>query len=129
MNIPPKYEDVVAKLFEARCEIVRLESEAITAGGREAALREELAAMTTIRDYCNRVALHNKEVGDDLQQRLTVAERRAGELHKWVVKYRNVVATRRYGDNDEGEMHQRADRIEISRLDVALKPFAEGEGS
>ena len=41
-----------------------------------AALREELAEIKHSRDYCNRVAIHNKELGDDLQQRLADAERR-----------------------------------------------------
>lgn len=50
------------------------------------------------------------------------AERRNSELEGWVRKYRNVVASRRYADNDEGDMHQRADRIELDRLDATLKP-------
>lgn len=56
MNIPPKYEDVVAKLDAALA--------------REAALREELAALResyeAMRDRKNSIV--------DLQQRLTVAE-------------------------------------------------------
>lgn len=53
MNIPPKYEDVVAQLDAAL--------------GREAALREELSKLAD--DYC-------EKVDDilDLQKRLTVAE-------------------------------------------------------
>jgi hypothetical protein len=47
---------------------------------REAALREELAAVTQDRDYCKRVATHNKELGEQTQQRLTAAEQRNAEL-------------------------------------------------
>ena len=59
MSIPPKYEDVVAKLDAAL--------------GREADLREELATMResyeSMRDRKNSIV--------ELQQRLTVAEQRA----------------------------------------------------
>lgn len=47
---------------------------------REAELRDELKAARLGRDYCNRVALHNKEVGDALQQRLTIAEQRLSQV-------------------------------------------------
>ncbi len=56
-----------------------------------------------------------------LQQRLNAADQRNDELVGWVRKYRNVIASRRYSNNDEGDMHQRADRIELERLDAALK--------
>lgn len=61
MNIPLKYEDVVAKLDAAL--------------GREASLREELSKLAD--DYC-------EKVDDilDLQQRLTVAEQRASGLEQ-----------------------------------------------
>lgn len=62
MNIPPKYEDVVANLDEAL--------------GREAALREELEALResyeAMRDRKNSIV--------ELQQRLTVAERALGGM-------------------------------------------------
>ena len=62
MNIPPKYEDVVANLDAALA--------------REAALREELAALResyeAMRDRKNSIV--------DLQQRLTVAEQRADDM-------------------------------------------------
>ena len=62
MNIPPKYEDVVAKLDAAL--------------GREAALREELATLResyeSMRDRKNSIV--------DLQQRLTVAEQRVQRM-------------------------------------------------
>ena len=61
MNIPPKYEDVVAKLDAAL--------------GREAALRESL---TDKRDEYNKLG----DKYDDLQQRLTVAEKRAIIMEK-----------------------------------------------
>ena len=64
MNIPPEYEDVVAKLDAAL--------------SREAALREELAALResyeAMRDRKNSIV--------DLQQRLTVAERRESEARE-----------------------------------------------
>lgn len=52
-----------------------------------AALREELATMTQSRDYCNRVALHNKELGDSLQQSLTAAEQRNATLVKAATEF------------------------------------------
>ena len=64
MNIPLKYEDVVAQLNAALV--------------REAALREELDALResyeAMRDRKNSIV--------DLQQRLTVAEQRAGVMEK-----------------------------------------------
>ena len=62
MNIPPEYEDVVAKLDAAL--------------SREAALREELATLResyeSMRDRKNSIV--------ELQQRLTVEEQRSGEM-------------------------------------------------
>ena len=114
--------------------------------GREAALREELNAMTTSRDYCNRVALHNKEVGDALQQRLTEAEKREGTIRREFKKLRDVaqgcyqIASSYSGTIDGVEEHGGDDHEDPScaifhRLyyamfdaDAALKPV-EGEGS
>ena len=45
-----------------------------------AALREELAAMTQERDYCKRMAVHNREVSDLIHQRLNAADQRSDEL-------------------------------------------------
>ena len=56
MNIPPKYEDVVAQLEAALA--------------REAALREELASQ---KNHFI-IQLQGEKDGDRLQQRLTVAE-------------------------------------------------------
>lgn len=91
----------------------------------EDSMREELARYKSLFGQAQKAIdrlneLHPKRMGE-LAKRLSVAEHRAGELHKWVIKYRNVVASRRYIDN--------ADRIELSRLDAALKTAAEGEGS
>lgn len=72
MNIPMKYEDVVAKLEAAL--------------GREAALREELASIKASVDGYDSPE-HAAQVADELghqcgtlQQRLTVAEQRAENL-------------------------------------------------
>lgn len=59
MTIPPKYEDVVAKLDSSL--------------GREAALREEL------RKWKETAWRHSQD-RDEIQQRLTVAEQRAAYL-------------------------------------------------
>ena len=58
MNIPPKYEDVVAEC---------------------AALKEELVHMTALRDTWYE---QYQELKSSRQQRLTVAEQRAGDLKK-----------------------------------------------
>ena len=73
MNIPPKYEDVVAELEAAL--------------GREAALREELEIATR---HLDRMI----EAHDDAQQRLTVAEqllRRAMEYGGMTPDWRESV--------------------------------------
>lgn len=44
------------------------------------ALQVALTAMTHDRDYCKRVATHNKEVGESTQQRLAASEQRNAEL-------------------------------------------------
>lgn len=119
MNIPPKYEDVVDKLDAALA--------------REAALREDLeesdAVVTKLSTLLAGVAialrgpeleLHRHgynglpELISALQQRLTVAEQRAGEL---LIMLRMAW----------GSYHVSAE--DCRRIDVALKPAAEGEGS
>lgn len=90
MNIPPKYEDVVAKVSELERRESDLMEKIARAGrvsfsffeerdaalAREAALREELAALResyeAMRDRKNSIVY--------LQQRLTVAEQRASDL-------------------------------------------------
>lgn len=86
MNIPPKYEDVVAQLEAAL--------------GREAALREELET-EKLANYNAKVALkaasetcelwkgrttNLTHTNSALQQRLTGAEQRAGELEQLVAE-------------------------------------------
>ena len=90
MNIPPKYEDVVAKLdaaeviiqagehveshLEKQIDILRIDLDA--ALGREAALREDLEALResyeAMRDRKNSIVY--------LQQRLTFAEQRVQRM-------------------------------------------------
>jgi len=99
MNIPPEYEDVVAKLDAAL--------------SREAALREELAALResyeAMRDRKNSIV--------DLQQRLTFAERRAGDLETALINVRETLG-REYWDQYAGLDETR------DILDAALKPAA-----
>lgn len=108
MTIPPKYEDVVAKLdaaeviiqagehveshLENQIDILRIDLD--SAMGREAALREELAnkceiiqefrtSEEALRDSLGRARHRRDDVIDELdtlQQRLTVAEQRCGYL-------------------------------------------------
>lgn len=63
------------------------DAQRLRADTAEAALSE----MTTSRDYCNRVALHNKEVGVELEITLAAAEQRIAELTKAFEKFRDVV--------------------------------------
>lgn len=92
MNIPPEYEDVVAKLDAAL--------------SREAALREELAALResyeAMRDRKNSIV--------DLQQRLTVAEKRASDLL--------IMLRMAWGSDD-------VSAEDCRRIDAELKPAAE----
>lgn len=96
MNIPPKYEDVVAQLETERARVTdyiaqRAQTELLLEAtlGREAALREELAALREsyedMRDRKNSIV--------DLQQRLTVAEQRVGELKKLLCDVINEAPT------------------------------------
>ena len=97
MNIPPKYEDVVANLDAALA--------------REAALRESL---TDKRDEYNKLG----DRYDALQQRLTVAEQREAELEGFLREVANL--------DPRGEfLGWQLD----GKIDAALKPAAEGEGS
>ena len=132
MNIPPKYEDVVAQLETERARVTdyiaqRAQTELLLEAtlGREAALREELAALResyeAMRDRKNSIV--------DLQQRLTVAEQRETELIG-LLKL-SLLAVDDVAENCEDQadwatansMHALSKRIT-----AALKP-AEGEGS
>ena len=98
MNIPPKYEDVVAKLDAAL--------------GREAALREELATLResyeSMRDRKNSIV--------DLQQRLTVAEKLLREVLESGDWFRSALEF----INGEG--------LEVrEKIEASLKPAADGE--
>lgn len=114
MNIPPKYEDVVAKLDAAL--------------GREAALREELALITAAFDELASCVGFSEarldQTGDSpidcanqLQRRLTVSEQRAGKMEE--------LLREAYEAGDHNIFGTDLD----SRIDAELKPAAEGEGS
>lgn len=130
MNIPMKYEDVVAKLDAAL--------------GREAALREEL---DTVRDlhakqccvFCNDTG-NLRSVHAALQQRLTVAEQRNVALEAALKFYADgdhlLLADADAWDTCSGEpinfLHDEAGTASVedgSIAKAALKPAAEGEGS
>lgn len=135
MNIPPKYEDVVAQLETERARVtdyiaqraqteLRLEA----ALGREASLREELLELSRKLDvfYSRSHGIKNlsaiEEANDKvalLQQRLTVAERALARIQGRAEMF-----------IDDG-MHMPAPSIEAIRdiaEKAALKP-AEGKGS
>ncbi|MBO6278743.1 MAG: hypothetical protein J6N20_15205 [Pseudomonas sp.] len=101
LAVIPKCEDVVAKLDASQ--------------GREAALREELAALResyeAMRDRKNSIVY--------LQQRLTSAEQREAELKKLLCDVINEAPT--------GFSALKVDLA--NRVNDALKPAAEGEGS
>lgn len=91
MNIPPKYEDVVAQLETERARVTdyisqraQTELKLEAALGREAALHEEFDAYKIKRtEFAHKVGeLTEKmeQIIDALQQRLTVAEQRAREM-------------------------------------------------
>lgn len=123
MNIPPKYEDVVVKLEAAL--------------GREAALREDLASANSDKEaYAKNViglqaqrrklreelqdrkrkhlricqiSIGKSQLTKDLQQRLTVAEQRAGDLEHSLMWVRS----------------QLTDARVIFHIDAMLKPATE----
>lgn len=112
MNIPPKYEDVVAQLDEAT--------------GREAALRKELESIKASVDgydspeHAAQVADEMGHQCDALQQRLTVAEQRVGELEELLRDCVNEFST---SEASQFELEM------LNKILAALKPAAEGEGS
>ena len=82
MNIPPKYEDVVAKLEEAL--------------GREADLIASANQNKLMMDAaCGEIATLQEELAEFelVQQRLTVAEQRVGELKKLLCDVINEAPT------------------------------------
>ena len=112
MNIPPKYEDVVAKLDAAL--------------GREDALREELRLAKSLQTTTDAIVMMVDAQRDrwiekcgDLKQRLTFAEQRAADLKKLLCDVINEAPT--------GFAALKVDLA--NRVNDALKPAAEGEGS
>lgn len=75
MNIPPKYEDVVAEC---------------------AALKEELVHMTALRDTWYE---QYQELKSSRQQRLTVSEQRAGELESAAREMLRIAGIANQGSN------------------------------
>lgn len=147
MNISPKYEDVVAQLETERARVTdyiaqraQTELQLGAAMARESALREELeeseeesaSLREVIRDIKNwREVSQSSTVlssllsrADEiahkpgaLQQRLTVAEHRAGELEAAAREMLRIAGIANQGSN----AYSRA----IINLDAALKPAAE----
>lgn len=111
MNIPPKYEDVVAKLDAAL--------------GREAALREELDLLKPTFESTFDAAQRDRAERDALQQRLTVAEQRADDLESLL---RNAQSFVEQWDDDSQEWMDLSSAISNSipcDSSAALKPAAE----
>ena len=137
MNIPPKYEDVVAKL-EAERELHKIATETLGQFADEnqklhadlAALREELESIKASVDGYDSPE-HAAQVADEmghqcntLQQRLTVAEQRYDSLRSAAQRYLDF---RHAGDCGQG--YQFTGVHPQTELKAALKPAAEGEGS
>lgn len=116
MNIPPKYEDVVARLEAAL--------------GREAALREELTKFkagcvdlsSQVRELEHKMDYYKGEGlrADALQQRLTVAELLLSQ-----VEGACDLAMSAIGDDGRGANFVKI--IQAIKDKSALKPAAEGE--
>jgi len=112
MTIAKKYEDVVAERDDALA--------------REAALREELY---TVRDlhakqccvFCNDTG-NLRAVHDTLQQRLTVAEQRAGELEALLLESNELLYV--IQDGLGGNLWSAVDVLR-GKVFTALKPAAE----
>lgn len=143
MNIPLKYEDVVAQLEDSNKLCDSLERsmknhrhELGLSMGREAALREEIEMAKQVQEATDTIVMmvdgqrdHWIEKCGLLKQRLTVAEQRVGELIG-LLKL-SLLAVDDVADNCEDQtdwatansMHALSKRITS-----ALKP-AEGEGS
>ena len=100
MNIPPKYEDVVANLDAAL--------------GREAALRESL---TDKRDEYNKLG----DRYDALQQRLTAAEQREAEAREELLELSRkleVFYSRSHGIKNLSEIEKANDKAKSLKLRV-----------
>ena len=114
MNIPMKYEDVVAKLDAAL--------------GREAALREELEKFRSgcvdlssqVRELEHKMDYYKGEGlrADALQQRLIVAEQRVGELEELLRDCVNEFST---SEASQFELEM------LNKILAELKPAAEPE--
>jgi len=96
---------------------------------REAALREEIELAKQVQEATDAIVAmvdgqrdHWIEKCGLLKQRLTVAERRAGDLESALINVRETLG-REYWDQYAGLDETR------DILDAALKPAAEGEGS
>jgi ribosomal protein S17E len=86
--------------------------------------REELAAITQDRDYCKRVASHNKELGEKAQQRLTAAEQRNAELVE-LLQSINSKASKSHVSQSLWQL--KTDMANIAQAtDAALKPTESG---
>ena len=136
MNIPPKYEDVVAQLdaaeviiqagehveshLEKQIDILRIDLDA--ALGREADLIASANQNKLMMDAaCGEIAGLQEELANFelVQQRLTVAEQRAEDLKKLLC---DVISEAPTGFS--------ALKVDLAnRVNDALKPAAEGEGS
>ena len=117
MNIPPKYEDVVAELDAAL--------------GREAALREELESIKASVDGYDSPE-HAAQVADEmghqciaLQQRLTVAEQLLQETSKAILRHQ---AEQPMSKRLSGLLTKARASVDRHLKGAALKP-AEGEVS
>lgn len=118
MTIPPKYEDVVAKLDAAL--------------GREAALREELESIKASVDGYDSPE-HAAQVADDmghqcdaLQQRLTVADQRVDDLEGLLRDADSAHGNMLMSDppQEAWKYHRISERIA-----AALKPAADAKSS
>lgn len=130
MNIPPKYEDVVAQLETERARVTdyiaqRAQTELLLEAtlGREAALREEFDAYKIKRtEFAHKVGELTEKIEqiiDALQQRLLTAGQRIGELES--------ILGRLIKDCLASDFNEHWDSF-IS-AESALKLAAEGEGS
>lgn len=132
MNIPPKYEDVVAQLAVAREEALILKKGTQLIIQERDDLRQELERAKSRYDR-EVLGLNNEgdPIGGDpaggykndnvrLQQRLTVAEQRAGELESAAREMLRIAGIANQGSN----AYNRA----IINLNAALNPGEEGEG-
>lgn len=77
--------------------------------------------MTTSREYCNRVALHNKEVGVELERKLADAEQRIAKLKDLL---RGALPAVRY-ESDRGDDAGQQYRLLVEKIDAALNPKPE----